>query len=322
MSGDVHPHIRKQSPAEANAEYDRALDWLQNIVGSLGRFQTYRATFGRVFQRVLENRAASIPDDISPAQYVETRFEANGLVNIWRQFQSDKSPLLAKKLRIVVRGANLTSDEGEKTEPRDILFELETAALFKSWQLPVQLGQSADLSFEYNGVPILCECKRVQTPKAFGRNLQVADSQLRDALKETEYPGNALGMIAIDISRIVHLDAAGFERYPPTTYGTFSIPSNMVAVLNEVQFNGTVRQRVRSFRELYQQVLRRDFVPRVAGLILCYNVPAVDLQGSGRTFVLSYPQIGSVASATPAERKYFESFHSDMLGHYRRPRRT
>ena len=129
-------------------------------------------------------------------------------------------------------------------------------------------------------------------------------------------------MIAIDISRIVHLDAAGFERYPPTTHGTFSIPSNMVTVLNEVQFNGTVRQRVRSFRELHQQVLRRDFVPRVAGLMLSNNVPAVDLQGSGRTFVLSYPQIGSVASATHPQRKYFESFHNDMLGHYRRPRRT
>lgn len=100
---------------------------------------------------------------------------------------------MAKKLRIVVRGANLTSDEGEKTEPRDILFELETAALFKSWQLPVQLGQSADLSFEYNGVPVLCE---VQTPKACGRNLQDAGSQLRDALKQIEYPDNALGMIA------------------------------------------------------------------------------------------------------------------------------
>jgi hypothetical protein len=82
-----------------------------------------------------------------------------------------KSQLLAKKLRIVVRGANLTSDEGEKTEPRDILFELETAALFKNWHSSVQLGETADLSLEYNGVPILCECKRVQTPKAFGRNL-------------------------------------------------------------------------------------------------------------------------------------------------------
>src|SRR6516225_5579335 len=62
----------------------------------------------------------SIPDDISPAEYVETRFEANALVNIWREFQSDNSPLLTEKLRIVLRGATLTSFKGQKTEPRDI----------------------------------------------------------------------------------------------------------------------------------------------------------------------------------------------------------
>jgi|SRR5208283_4028852 len=114
MSGDVHPQIRKQSHAEANAEYDYALDWLQNIVGSSRRFETYRVTFSKVFRRVLENRAQSIPDDISPAEYVEMRFEANALVNIWKQFQSEKSPLLAEKLKIVVRGAPLTSSEGRR----------------------------------------------------------------------------------------------------------------------------------------------------------------------------------------------------------------
>jgi hypothetical protein len=323
MSGDVHPLIRKQSPAEANAEYDRALDWLQNVVGSVGRFRTYQATFSRVFRRVLENRAQSIPDDISPAEFVETRFEAHALVEIWKQFQSDKSPLLTKKLRIIVRGADLTSSEGEKTWPRDILFELETAALFKSWRLPVRLGPSGDLSFEFNGVPVLCECKRVQKPNAFGRNLKEAASQLRDALKEPVFANAALGMIVIDISQIVHLDAAGFERYPPTKYGEFSLPSNMVAVLNEVQFKGTVKQRFVSFTNLHQRVLwRRDLAPRVAGLMLCYNIPAVELQGSGRTYVVSYPQIRSLASATPAESKYFEGFHSDMLEHYRRGRRA
>jgi hypothetical protein len=322
MSGDVHPLIRKQSHAAANAEYDCALDWLQNIVGSVGRFGTYRATFSKVFRRVLENRTQSIPDDISPADYVETRFEANALVNIWKQFQSDKSPLLTEKLRIIVRGAKLTSSEGEKTEPRDILFELETGALFKSWGLPVQLGQSADLGFEFNGVPVLCECKRVQTPKAFGKNLKKAASQLRDALNEPARVQNTLGMIAIDVSRIVHLDAAGFERYPPTPYGELSLPSNMVTVQNEVQFRGTVNQRFVSFREQHRQTLGRDFVPRVAGFMLCYNIPAVELQGTGRAYVVSYPQIGSFASATPAERKYFESFHSDMLEHYRRGQRA
>jgi hypothetical protein len=84
MSGDVHPQIRKQSHAATNAEYDLALNWLQGIVGKVGRFQNYRATFSKVFQRVLENRQESIPKDISPTEYVETRFEANALINIWK----------------------------------------------------------------------------------------------------------------------------------------------------------------------------------------------------------------------------------------------
>lgn len=94
----------------------------------------------------------------------------------------------------------------------------------------------------------------------------------------------------------------------------------MVAVLNEVQFKGTVKQRVVSFREQYRSVLGRSFALRVAGLMLYYNVPAVELQGSGRTYVVSYPQIGSLASATSAERKYFETIHADMLENYRRRR--
>ena len=48
MSGDVHPEIRKQSHAAANAEYDLALDWLQSIVGKVGRFkQMPLSTHGR-----------------------------------------------------------------------------------------------------------------------------------------------------------------------------------------------------------------------------------------------------------------------------------
>jgi hypothetical protein len=169
---------------------------LAHIVGKVGRFQSYQTTFSRVFRRVLENRQQSIPEDISPAEYVEMRFEANALVNIWKQFGSDPSSLLSQKLTTIVSGATLTSSEGEKTEPRDILFELETGALLKEWSLPVQLGQSADLSFNFKGVPILCECRRIQTPKAFARNLQVANSQLRNALNGPECPRNAAGMIA------------------------------------------------------------------------------------------------------------------------------
>jgi hypothetical protein len=47
--------------------------------------------------------------------------------------------------------------------------------------------------------------------------------------------------------------------------------------------------------------------------MLCYNVPAVDLHGTGRTFVVSSQQIGSLKPAISAESKYFESFHADLL---------
>src|SRR5258708_8887370 len=100
MSGNVHPWIRKKSQAEANAEFDTALDWLENVVGirSIGRFQTYRATLSKVFRRLLENRSQVIPADIPPSEHIETRFEAQGLIEIWKQFKTSQSSLLSQKL--------------------------------------------------------------------------------------------------------------------------------------------------------------------------------------------------------------------------------
>jgi hypothetical protein len=92
----------------------------------------------------------------------------------------------------------------------------------------------------------------------------------------------------------------------------------MVAVLKEVQFEGTVRQRIDSFINLHQQAFRRNLSPLVDGFMLCYNVPAVDLHGTGRTFVLGSQKIGSFRLGSSAESKYFEAFHAEMFKNYRR----
>ena len=94
--------------------------------------------------------------------------------------------------------------------------------------------------------------------------------------------------------------------------------SNMIAVQNQVEFEQAANQRLGSFTEQHRRVLGRDFVPRIAGLLICYNIPAVDLNGTGRTFVVSYQRITSFGSATPAERKFFGDFHSETLQNYRR----
>jgi hypothetical protein len=75
-------------------------------------------------------------------------------------------------------------------------------------------------------------------------------------------------VIALDVSRIVHLDKAGAERYPVTKYGAFELPSNMVIVQDQVQFEEAVKQRLNSFVEQHPQAFGREFLPRVAGLVL------------------------------------------------------
>lgn len=188
MSGDYQPWIRKQSRPEHLAEFDRAMDWLEGLVGVTpgGRFQRYRARLSPAFRLLLENHADEILRQIPPAEFIETNFEANALIEVYRQFQADDSEVLAIKLSRVVDGQPFTSNEGRKTEPRDILFELELAALLKQWGLSVQLGGLSDFSFEFQDVSFVCECKRVQTPKALHANLQDAGSQLARALDQQD----------------------------------------------------------------------------------------------------------------------------------------
>jgi len=53
----------------------------------------------------------------------------------------------------------------------NILFELETAALFqKLGGIPVHLGHSARSQLEFNGIPVvIANANGFRTPKAFGR---------------------------------------------------------------------------------------------------------------------------------------------------------
>ena len=62
--------------------------------------------------------------------------------------------------------------------------------------------------------------------------------QLRDALSRPANPQNTLGMIALDVFRIVHLDKVSAERYPVTKYGAFELPSSMVIVQDQADYYG------------------------------------------------------------------------------------
>lgn len=290
------------------------MDWLEGLVGVTpgGRFQRYRARLSRAFRLLLENHADEILRQIPPAEFIETNFEANALIEVYRQFQADDSEVLAIKLSRVVDGQPFTSNEGRKTEPRDILFELELAALLKQWGLSVQLGGLSDFSFEFQDVSFVCECKRVQTPKALHANLQDAGSQLARALDQQDTP-RSMGIVGINVSKIVHLD----PRYSRTRYGEYLLPADIVAVKHEALFGEAVRHRMLSFVKQHGPTLQRPVPRYVAGYILFYRVSGMDMSGTGRMFVNTYPQMGTLTGASEQEDKLLRRLHSELLKEFR-----
>jgi hypothetical protein len=316
MSQIFRPSILKQSRAEHLEEFDRTMDWLERLAGHTpgGRFQTYRARLGEAFRLWLDNRPDQILRIMPSVKFIEISFEASALIEVWREFRADDSPILRAKLLRIVDGQPFTSSEGKKTEPRDTLFELELAALFKSCGLPVTLNGVTDFSLEFKKVAMLFECKRVQTPNALSANLQDAASQLCRVIKTQRTP--SLGIVGINVSKIVHLDASGVPLYAPTQHGSYTLPPEMVAVQNEDLLEAAVKQRFGSFIDLHIKALQRPVPERVAGCVLFYRVPGLDMNAGGRIIVPTYPRIGSLVGATVAEDKLLRDLHSEMLKNF------
>jgi hypothetical protein len=246
-------------------------------------------------------------------KFIEISFEAAALIEVWREFCLDDSPILAAKLSRIVDGKPFTSGEGKKTESRDTLFELELAAFFKSCQLPVKLGGATDFSFEFQNVTIFCECKRVQNPSSLSANLQDATSQLSKAIRAQSRATPSLGIVGINVSKIVHLDASGTPRYSPTRHGSHMLPSEMVAVQNESLLEPELRKRLASFIDLHTKALQRPAREGVPGCILFYRVPALDTNGGAKIIIPTLPRIGSLVGANEAQEKLLRDLHFHVL---------
>jgi hypothetical protein len=147
-------------------------------------------------------------------------------------------------------------------------------------------------------------------------NIQGAGSQLSKAIKSRNDPSACLGIVGINVSKIVHLDASGVPRYPSTRYGDYLLPPDIVAVQHESQFGPAVQHRVATFMDQHANALHRPVPEHVAGVILFYRVSGMDMSGTGRMFVNTYPTIGALSGANPDEDKLLRSLHSELLKNF------
>jgi hypothetical protein len=68
-----------------------------------------------------------------------------------------------------------------------------------------------------------------------------------------------------------------------------------------------------SFVDQHIGTLHRPVPEHVAGYILFYRLFGIDMSGTGRMFVNTYPQMGTLSGASEEEDKLLRSLHSELL---------
>jgi hypothetical protein len=311
---ELPDRITRRSQASVAADLDGAIDWLSNLLGreAKGRIREYQSTLSNVLRRALENRFDILRKELSDQDFVNTYFEARAIIDIWKAFSGRESAQLVDKLRKVLKGNEFTQDEG-KVEPRNTLFELEIAGLFIRAALGVDFGDpNPDVITSVGDVPLYCECKRVQTPAALTGNFEEAESQLRDAIGKVGGERKPRGIIAVNVSKIWHLDLEGSPRFPSAIINGLEFPSYIVVAANDEELSKQAGRRAEEFVWLHASLWHRAFEQGVIGAIFYFRVPRVSLSQRAGTFICTYPVLVVFPNFSESEAALMESFKTAL----------
>jgi hypothetical protein len=311
---ELPDRITRHSQTAVAADLDHAIDWLTKLLGrdARGRVREYQSTLNNVLRRALENRFDILRKELSDQDFVNTYFEARAIIDIWKAFSGRESAQLIDKLRKVLKGNEFTEDEG-KVEARNTLFELEIAALFIRVGLRADFGDpNPDVITSVGSVPLYCECKRVQTPSSLAGNFEEAESQLRDALVNLSGEPKPRALIAVNVSKIWHLDPDGISRFPSAIINGLEFPSYIVVATNDEELSKQAGQRAEDFVWLNASLWHRTFEPGVIGAIFYFRVPGVSLSQRAGTFVCTYPILAVFPNFSTSEVALMESLKTAL----------
>lgn len=116
------------------------------------------------------------------------------IVQVYEAFHHETSSGFENRLAQVIKGQDFFDKSTQSDTPRDFLYELLTAANFKSNGYTIDFHQKTDV-VAYKGDHIFfIECKRIKSEKALEENFRKAGKQLKETPSDQHY-----GLIYIDI---------------------------------------------------------------------------------------------------------------------------
>jgi len=189
---------------ELNEAVQQASDWLSSI--GIDVAGTRMSEYRKNITLLVDLLGRGNRDDLNRLYptMVNSLYEANEWINIYRGLETVKNENLIAKLEELLKGPEWFIDEkisSSSNRSRNIAFELIITSRIAARGIQPDFATPADLAFPLNAKKLIVECKRPQSTSAVEKNIKAATKQLNRRF-QTSIARNLRGIVAIDISKV------------------------------------------------------------------------------------------------------------------------
>lgn len=201
----VSPELGRYSYRTLHAWFKSACEWLTELGVAFDntRIQRYENDLEIITEFQESGRISELLAQRGFPQLMNSLIEAQEITVIHRGLHDSKDADLANRLKKIVKGTVLTSDESLKSNnARNIGFELLIASAFAAAGLPIDLEPPNDVWLPLQEYPVAIECKRPFSYAKVENRLRKGFNQLVARYQSHSNPSNVRGIVALSISKI------------------------------------------------------------------------------------------------------------------------
>ncbi|SFM32542.1 PDDEXK family nuclease [Pelosinus propionicus] len=176
-------------------QFNDAFKWIKdkNLKIELSRYSRYKRYIDDFYNK-------GNPEDILDleakfAKLNEAAQECIQMVQVYEAFKEVESNSLDERIEKIVSGQDFYNSVNRDDQPRDFLYELLVAAMFKKNGYEIDFEQLTDVVAKKNNKTIYIECKRIKSDSKLEQNFSKACKQLNQ-IDKTE---NTYRLVFIDV---------------------------------------------------------------------------------------------------------------------------
>lgn len=275
---------------EWTTKFDDACRWIETLGVKLDR--TRAAEYRESLSEIVSSYEAGEIEDLrgrrGDLQLLNTLTEVGEFIHIHSGLEGLRGEGLVARLNKFCVGRALKSDEtSQRSAPRNFGFELSMASLFRNAGLPVDLENHPDIFIATRPFAFNVECKRPSSRRQVEKRIRDGLNQLEKAYTRQARPSAALGILAVDISRLEN-------------DGTFVLQSS-----NERELRDDAAQSSIDFIKENERHWNAGTDPRTLAVLVHVSGPAYLREPSLLT-VISHTTFACIHPPGSAERKQLD----------------